>query len=79
MKTIYEITAVEDDNNYINAMAATKEKAEAYLIKNGFEKIIDTCTESEEYQTWIKKTEKTEFFNESVIFAHVKPYRKFIS
>lgn len=79
MKTIYEIVAIEEENSTINAMAATKEKAENYLIEKGFEKITDTLTENEEYQTWVKKFEKTAFFEASAIVVTVKPYSNFIA
>lgn len=79
MKTIYEIVAVEEKNSSINAMSDTKEKAENYLSEKGFEKITDTLTENEEYQTWVKKFEKTAFFEANTIFVTVKPYQNFIA
>ena len=83
MKTIFEISAIDISTNKaiesINCFASSKEKAELYLTAQGFEKITDTKTESEEYQTYIKKIESTFAFVENqMIYAFVKPYDKFI-
>ena len=83
MTTIFEISAIDINTNKaiesINCFASSKEKAEQYLTKQGFEKITDTKTKSEEYQTFIKKIESAfPFAGNQIIYAFVKPYDKFI-